>query len=171
MADRKLAADDNHQGRRLDRGRRHRRIVVPSGRHRRRRVAGPADRPPGAVWVLTWAYLGAALFIVGLGSSRAGLQSVVATTIGAGFCIIGGQIGANVLAANLYPTFIRSTGMSWALGIGRVGAIVGPLLVGLLLAHAWPAPTIFLMGAVPALIAALAVFAMGRMGDMAETAD
>ena len=125
----------------------------------------------GPYGLLTWAYLGAALFIVGLGSSRAGLQSVVATTIGAGFCIIGGQIGANVLAANLYPTFIRSTGMSWALGIGRVGAIVGPLLVGLLLAHAWPAPTIFLMGAVPALIAALAVFAMGRMGDMAETAD
>ncbi len=125
----------------------------------------------GPYGVLTWAYLGAALFIVGIGSSRAGLQSVVATTIGAGFCIIGGQIGANVLAANLYPTFIRSTGMGWALGIGRVGAIVGPLLVGLLLARAWPAPTIFLMGAVPALVAALAVFAMGRMAEPAEAAD
>ncbi len=117
----------------------------------------------GPYGVLSFAYLGAALFIVGIGSSGAGLQSIVATTLGAGFCIIGGQIGANALAANFYPTFIRSTGIGWALGIGRIGSIVGPLLVGLLLSLEWPAPSIFQIGAVPALVAAAAVFTMGRM--------
>ena len=47
--------------------------------------------------------------------------------------IIGGQTGANVLAASIYPTFIRSTGVGWALGIGRIGSIVGPVLGGLML--------------------------------------
>src|SRR6202165_1562668 len=48
----------------------------------------------------------------------------------AGFCIVGGQIAANALAANFYPTSIRATGVGWALAVGRVGSIVGPLVAG-----------------------------------------
>ena len=44
----------------------------------------------------------------------------------AGFCIVGGQIAANALAAGFYPTSVRATGVGWALGIGRIGSIVGP---------------------------------------------
>jgi AAHS family 4-hydroxybenzoate transporter-like MFS transporter len=51
----------------------------------------------------------------------------------AGFCIVGGQIAANALAAAFYPTSVRATGVGWALGIGRVGSIVGPLVGGVLL--------------------------------------
>ncbi len=48
----------------------------------------------------------------------------------AGFCIVGGQIAANALAAAFYPTAVRATGVGWALGIGRIGSIVGPLVGG-----------------------------------------
>src|ERR1700727_819790 len=57
----------------------------------------------------------------------------------AGFCIVGGQIAANALAAGFYPTSIRSTGVGWALGIGRIGSIVGPLVGGILLTMQWSA--------------------------------
>ena len=48
------------------------------------------------------------------------------------------QIGMNALAAEVYPTAIRSTGVGWALGVGRIGSIIGPLVGGGLLALGWP---------------------------------
>jgi AAHS family 4-hydroxybenzoate transporter-like MFS transporter len=70
-----------------------------------------------------------------------------------GFLVIGAQAGLNVLAAQFYPTLIRSTGIGWALGIGRIGSIVGPLLAGMLLSNAWQPWQVLLAGAVPALLA------------------
>lgn len=46
---------------------------------------------------------------------------------------MGAQAALNALAATLYPTAIRTTGMGWALGIGRFGSIVGPILGGQLI--------------------------------------
>jgi benzoate transport len=51
-----------------------------------------------------------------------------------GFLIQGGFVGLYAIAARLYPTEIRTTGLGWAIGAGRTGAIVGPLLGGLLVA-------------------------------------
>jgi MFS transporter, AAHS family, 4-hydroxybenzoate transporter len=70
-----------------------------------------------------------------------------------GFLVTGAQAGLNVLAAQFYPTFIRSTGVGWALGIGRIGSIVGPLLAGMLLSKHWQPWQVLLAGAVPALFA------------------
>ena len=81
----------------------------------------------------------------------------------AGFCIVGGQIAANALAAGYYPTSVRATGVGWALGIGRVGAIVGPLIGGALLDMKWSAGEVFLMAAAAALCAALAAFSLSRL--------
>jgi AAHS family 4-hydroxybenzoate transporter-like MFS transporter len=52
--------------------------------------------------------------------------------------------------------------VGWALGIGRVGSIVGPILGGAMLSMHLPLTTIFLVGAVPALIGGSAIFLMGR---------
>jgi AAHS family 4-hydroxybenzoate transporter-like MFS transporter len=81
----------------------------------------------------------------------------------AGFCIIGGQIAANGLTAGFYPTSIRATGVGWALGVGRIGSIVGPLVGGLLLGAKWSAAAVFMAAAAAALCAALASFALGRL--------
>jgi AAHS family 4-hydroxybenzoate transporter-like MFS transporter len=81
----------------------------------------------------------------------------------AGFCIVGGQIAANALAATFYPTSIRSTGVGWALGIGRVGSIVGPLVGGALLTMKWSTGEVFMAAATAALCAALAAFSLSRV--------
>jgi AAHS family 4-hydroxybenzoate transporter-like MFS transporter len=80
----------------------------------------------------------------------------------AGFCIIGGQIAANGLTAGYYPTAVRATGVGWALGMGRIGSIVGPLVGGLLLSAKWSTASVFLAAAGAALCAALVCFALGR---------
>src|ERR1700681_4420074 len=84
----------------------------------------------------------------------------------AGFCIVGGQIAANALAAGFYPTAVRATGVGWALGIGRVGSIVGPLVGGALLIARWSTEAVFMAAATAALCAALAAFSLGRMAGM-----
>jgi MFS transporter, AAHS family, 4-hydroxybenzoate transporter len=84
----------------------------------------------------------------------------------AGFCIVGGQIAANALAAGYYPTAVRATGVGWALGIGRAGSIVGPLVGGVLLTMKWSPAEVFMAAAAAALCAALAAFALGRLAGM-----
>jgi AAHS family 4-hydroxybenzoate transporter-like MFS transporter len=84
----------------------------------------------------------------------------------AGFCMVGGQIAANALAATFYPTSIRATGVGWALGIGRVGSIVGPLVGGALLTMKWSSAAVFAAAAAVALCAALAAFSLSRLAGM-----
>jgi AAHS family 4-hydroxybenzoate transporter-like MFS transporter len=73
-----------------------------------------------------------------------------------GFCVVGGQSGANSLAAEFYPTGIRATGSGWAMGIGRAGSIVG----GVLLSSQLGMRRVFWVAALPPLIAASAGFAV-----------
>ena len=89
---------------------------------------------------------------------------MMTATLILGITIQGGQAGLNALAASYYPTAVRSTGVGWALGIGRVGSIVGPMLAGILVSLDWTPAQIFLAGTIPALIAALAVLASRMLG-------
>ncbi|WP_313295631.1 MFS transporter [Diaphorobacter sp.] len=75
----------------------------------------------------------------------------------AGATTIGTQILLYANTAQFYPLAIRSTGLGWASGIGRTGAIVGPLLGGWLMAAALPLQMNFFVFAVPGLVAALAM--------------
>jgi MFS transporter, AAHS family, 4-hydroxybenzoate transporter len=78
----------------------------------------------------------------------------------AGWCVIGGQPGLNALAATYYPTYMRSTGIGWGLGMGRAGAIVGPLIGGQLLDLQWGTQQLFLVFAVPAIGSTLAMLSL-----------
>jgi AAHS family 4-hydroxybenzoate transporter-like MFS transporter len=78
----------------------------------------------------------------------------------AGWSVPGGQPGVNALAAIYYPTYLRSTGIGWGLGIGRIGAIVGPIVGGILIANKWTPREVFYAAAVPAAIAALTMIAL-----------
>lgn len=120
----------------------------------------------GVYRVLTAIYFLGAIFIALLGHLHA-LAAIMLCTFGAGVGIIGGQTGANVVAALIYPTYIRSTGVGWALGIGRIGSIVGPVIGGIMLAQRWPLPTIFLAAAFPAVCGSAAIYLMGRTRQLA----
>jgi AAHS family 4-hydroxybenzoate transporter-like MFS transporter len=83
----------------------------------------------------------------------------------AGFCILGGQSGLNALAVTIYPTSTRATGAGWALGFGRLGAVLGPLAGGQLMALAWSVDRTLLVSAVPTVLAAVAVGTLGRLRE------
>jgi len=74
-----------------------------------------------------------------------------------GCFIQGAQAGLNALSVRYYPTAMRATGVGWALGVGRLGSIVGPVLGGLLLAREWSPREILLAGGMPAVVAAIAL--------------
>jgi AAHS family 4-hydroxybenzoate transporter-like MFS transporter len=108
-----------------------------------------------------------AIFAVGAIGQLGHAAVLVAVAIFvAGFCMVGGQIAANALAAGFYPTSIRATGVGWALGIGRVGSIIGPLVGGALLTMKWSAGAVFLAAATAALCAALAAFCLSRLAGL-----
>src|SRR5258705_6663289 len=89
-----------------------------------------------------------AVFAVGaIGQLGHSVVFVTMAIFAAGFCIVGGQIAANALAATFFPTSVRATGVGWALGIGRVGSIVGPLVGGALLIAKWSPGSVFMAAA------------------------
>lgn len=111
--------------------------------------------------VLAGSYLIAAMFILLIGVASS-LPMLVFAVFGAGFATGGAQTGANALAAAYYPTESRVSGVSWALGIGRVGSIVGSMTGGVLLAMHLGLPIMFVLVAIPAIVAAFSMFGMGR---------
>lgn len=72
-----------------------------------------------------------------------------------GFGIQGGFVGLYAVSARLYPTEIRTTGVGWAIGAGRLGAIIGPLLGGVFIGMGLSMTTNFMIYAIPALIAGI----------------
>lgn len=90
----------------------------------------------------------------------------------AGATTIGTQILLYANTAQFYPLSMRSTGLGWASGVGRTGAIVGPLLGGTLMAAALPLQMNFLAFAVPGLVAAMTmgIFVLTQRGRAAGVA-
>ncbi|WP_445404481.1 aromatic acid/H+ symport family MFS transporter [Acinetobacter vivianii] len=106
----------------------------------------------------------AALILLGFNSPQFILYSLIAI---AGAATIGSQILLYTFVAQFYPTALRSTGMGWASGIGRIGAIIGPVLTGALLTFELPHQMNFLAIAIPGIIAALAIFMVNLKASVA----
>lgn len=111
--------------------------------------------------VLGTAYAFAAVCIAIMATAGTNLNVLLPSVFCAGIGVVGAQIGMNAVSAGVYPTALRSTGVGWALGIGRVGSIVGPTVGAALLAMGWETRSILLAAAAPALVAAVAVYALG----------
>jgi AAHS family 4-hydroxybenzoate transporter-like MFS transporter len=117
----------------------------------------------GFVPVLTTAFAGACLSIAVIGQPWLPFGMLFVIVFIAGWCVVGGQPGINAFAATYYPTSLRSTGVGWGLGVGRIGAIVGPILGGEFMRWGWTASEMFLAAALPALISALVMFSLRRV--------
>jgi AAHS family 4-hydroxybenzoate transporter-like MFS transporter len=87
--------------------------------------------------------------------------TLLIVTCCAGFCVSGGQKSVIALAASFYPAPIRSTGVGWALGIGRLGGIAGPLVIGVLLSYQPTVAGLFYAAAVPMLFAGILITLLG----------
>lgn len=80
-----------------------------------------------------------------------------------GFGFIGSQILGNAFILTTYPDDLRSSGLAWALSVGRLGAIVGPTLGAFVLAHATVVEWNFYTFAVVGLIGATAAASVPRI--------
>ena len=106
--------------------------------------------------VLAPTFLAAALLTAAIGVVQGSLPLTMVIIALSGFAIVGAQLGMTALAANIYPTTARSTGVGWALGIGRAGAVISPAVGGMALAAGWDRPALFLGAAVAPFLCALA---------------
>ena len=77
-----------------------------------------------------------------------------------GALIVGGQNVVHILVMDTYGSDVRATGLGWALGIGRIGGILGPLLGGYLLSLRLPFPAYFVTFAIPAVLAAVCIITL-----------
>jgi AAHS family 4-hydroxybenzoate transporter-like MFS transporter len=120
------------------------------------------DRIRSLYTVLALGYVGGAVFITIAAFSIHDTAILIPAMFFCGFSINGGQPSLNTISGIFYPTAIRATGIGWALGVGRIGAVVGPLVGGYLIRSHFPAPAVILANTIPAAIAAIAIVLLRR---------
>jgi len=113
--------------------------------------------------VLASLSLAAVLFLV-FGGVRMGLAPLLVVSFFIGVTLQGGVNANYPLVAAAYPADMRATGLGWAMGIGRVGALIGPLLGGWAMGTGMPLVMVFGIFCVPILAAGLAAMALERDG-------
>jgi AAHS family 4-hydroxybenzoate transporter-like MFS transporter len=119
--------------------------------------------------VIAAAYIGGAVFILFLASGSVTSSSFAGFVLLAGFCMSGAQTGLNAFAPSCYPTVVRATGVSWMLGVGRFGSILGSFAGGLLLSMGWGFSSVIAVLAIPASIAAVFII-INKSGPRAVAA-
>ncbi|WP_019670656.1 MFS transporter [Eudoraea adriatica] len=75
-----------------------------------------------------------------------------------GFTLQGGFVGLYVVAARIYPTEFRTTGLGWAIGVGRLGGVIGPALGGVLIGIGLSMAENFMIFSIPVILAGLITF-------------
>ncbi len=100
--------------------------------------------------------------IIGVGHAAGNLLLLLPLVFCAGLCVVGTQTGLNALSGGLYPTYLRATSAGWTNGIGRIGAILGPLLGGVLISLDLQLSSIFVIVAIPSLCVAICIFTINR---------
>jgi AAHS family 4-hydroxybenzoate transporter-like MFS transporter len=110
---------------------------------------------------ITISYVLGGLLIFGMAQTFHSVALVAVTVLLAGFFSSGAQTSLSALAANFYPTQVRGTGVSWMLGVGRWGAVLGAFIGGPMLKLGWDAQIIFSTLLIPLALAAAAVAVKG----------
>ena len=117
----------------------------------------------GAAIILPLVMIGSAVSMALVGYAAHSVAMVILLQGLFGVFMGGGSSGLIALAAIYYPTAIRSTGVGWAMGMGRIGSFTGPLVVGSLVGAGLSTAGIFVAIALPALLAAATTAVVGRL--------
>ena len=111
--------------------------------------------------LLLGALIGSALVIVAFGLLMSRMDIALWTALLLGIIANAAMAGLYAVGPPLYPTAVRTTGMGWAIGIGRFGAILAPLASGALLDRGWSAAQLYFFFSAPFVVAALAMLLIG----------
>ena len=114
-------------------------------------------------------YLLAGVFVWLVGQSLGNVTLLATLVLLAGMCINGAQSAMPSLAARFYPTQGRATGVSWMLGVGRFGAILGAWTGATLLGLGWNFEQVLSALVVPAALATVAVVIKGLVSHADAT--
>ncbi len=114
----------------------------------------------GAFRTVSLGYCCAAIAMIVLSVAGTGFVALFLSVLGVGFFLIGTQSALNASSAEIYPSSLRSTGVSWGFGIGRIGSILSPAVAGILLAFNWSPAQLFQIAAIPALAASAFAFVL-----------
>jgi MFS transporter, AAHS family, benzoate transport protein len=117
---------------------------------------------------ITLAWFGLAAAFLALLSVKLPLVGVYAVVLGAGIFVFSAQVLVYAYVSQLYPPSVRATAIGYASGVGRVGAIVGPIVVGFLVTANREYPEGFYLFAAVAVLGALAVSVVPAVRDTAE---
>ena len=124
------------------------------------------DRKKSYGW-LTLTYFVSAVAVAGIGFATASWNELLAIVFLTGLLTVGANIVLSAYAATVYPTNIRSTGVGWVIGWGRVGAIAGALFGTALVAAGLTIEKAYMIAAIPALVGGVAVM-LGRARPQAD---
>lgn len=135
-------------------------------------VASTVAERIGAKYLVLTGFIAAAtaLALLGTHPSTVGLMILIAIT---GFGGLGTQNMLNDHVAGFYPADARATGLGWALGVGRLGAIAGPTYGAFLVTAGASVFVSALAFAGPALVGAAVMSTLPRRGPLstAEKSD
>ena len=107
-------------------------------------------------------YLIAAAAMLVLSMEKGSFAFLAIATFLVGMFLIGTQSILNASTANVYPPIMRSTGVGWGFGIGRIGSVISPAIAGVLLALQWQPAQLFMIAALPTVLASIGVFVLLR---------
>lgn len=103
--------------------------------------------------------------VAGIGTPHLPQAALMALVFLAGYAVLGTQLGLSASAGMIYPTAVRANGTGWAHGVGRLGAIAGPMVAAQLLAAHLPLQQLLFVPVIPlacGLLAALGVALLYR---------
>ena len=123
-------------------------------------LSRPMDRSGMGAVVALFALAIPVVGAIGTVAATGSAMGVFVLQFLAGFCVLGGQTGINVVSGLIYPTAFRSNGSGWAFGIGRLGSIVGPVVGGILIQSHLPIEQLYMVAAIPYIVVVLAGLAM-----------
>jgi benzoate transport len=111
--------------------------------------------------LLLGALVASAVLIAGFGLAVTRLNVALWTALLLGMVANAAMAGLYAVGPPLYPTAVRATGMGWAIGIGRFGAILAPLASGALLDHGWAPAQLYFLFSAPFAAAGVAMLLIG----------
>lgn len=123
-------------------------------------LLGYFARRTGLKPLVVFVMLASAVMLAAFGRTDPELNTLKAVAFVLGFFLFGGMVGLYAALARVYPTHVRATGTGFAIGLGRVGGILGPALGGWLMAQGMDRPNITAIIALGSLLAAMVMWTL-----------
>ena len=115
--------------------------------------------------------LGSVVMVTLFGRGQSDLAQLSMVVAAAGFFTNAGVVGLYAIFAQAFPTHVRATGTGFAIGVGRGGAALSPIIAGLLFEFGFGLQGVAIAMASGAAIAAVAILFLGQLHGEREAAE